>query len=139
MKYHRSLCILLALGLLLATIPFTAACEEPVEPQWEYASNIKATISINGNKASVQGYISPKTSTETRNASIIVYLQRKENGKWHSLDSWSGSATNATARASGSKTIEKGYEYRALAVGRISTAEGVLLERPTSASSSKSY
>lgn len=139
MKYHRFLCILLALSLLLCAVPFTAVCEESVEPQWEYASIIKATISINGNKASVQGYITPKSSTENRKLSIIVYLQRKENGKWRSLDSWSGSATNATAKASGSKTIERGYEYRALAVGRISTAEGVLLERPTSASSSQSY
>ena len=139
MKYHRFLCILLALSLLLATIPFTAICEDSLDPQLEYASNISATLSINGSKASVQGTITPKASTETRKVSIIVYLQRKENGKWHSLDSWSGSATNATAKASGSKAIERGYEYRALAVGRISTAEGVLLERPTSASSSQTY
>lgn len=139
MKYHRFLCILLVLSLLLAAIPFTAICEDSLDPQSEYTSNINATLSINGSKASVQGTITPKASTETRKVSIIVYLQRKENGKWHSLDSWSGSATNARAKASGSKTIERGYEYRALAVGRISTAEGVLLERPTSASSSQSY
>ena len=139
MKYHRFLCILLALSLLLAAIPFTAICEDSLDPQSEYVSSMKATLSINGSKASVQGYITPKASTETRKVSIIVYLQRKENGKWRSLDSWSGSATNARAKASGSKTIERGYEYRALAVGRISTAEGVLLERPTSASSSQSY
>lgn len=139
MKYYRFLCILLALSSLIAAIPLTAVSENATDPQWDYTSTIDAIISINGSKATVTGNISPLASSETRKVSIIVYLQRKENGKWHSLDSWSGSATNARARASGSKIIEKGYEYRALAVGRISTAEGVLLERPTKASSSQSY
>ena len=136
MVIRRFVCILLALSLFFTCVVSALAV---VEPQYKYADDIQAYISITGSKATVTGKIVPIGSTETRKASVTVYLQRKENGKWHSLDSWSGSATNATARASGSKTIERGYEYRALSVGRISTAEGVLLERPTKASSSQSY
>lgn len=139
MKFWRFLSILFAFVLLSSALSCFAFAEGIVEPQLNYTKNIDAFITISGGKATVTGTISPLASTETRKVSIIVYLQRKENGKWRSLDSWSGSATNATAKASGSKTIERGYEYRALAVGRISTAEGVLLERPTSASSSQSY
>ena len=136
MTARRFACILLSAALLFTCF---ASALATVKPQYDHAEDVYASISISGTKASVSGKIIPVSSTETRKVSIIVYLQRKENGKWRSLDSWSGSATNATARASGSKTIEKGYEYRALSVGRISTAEGVLLERPTKASSAKAY
>lgn len=129
----------LVLGLVLVVSCFHATASGEVLPQYSHTRSIRASLSFDGDKATASGGISPKSSDDVCKVRITVYLQRKENGVWITIDSWKDTQTNGKAQAVGEKSVSKGYQYRTYAVGSISTEEGVLLERVTATSKTVSH
>lgn len=109
-----------------------------VAPRYAHTNDIYATLSIVGSSARCYGYVDPLSTTSS--AKIVVKLQRKVNGAWCTIKTWSGSASGGRrAEASGNHTITAGYSYRVMAVGTIMAANGTVLEEVTATSATRFY
>lgn len=76
--------------------------------RYNLTSSISAGLSISGGTAHVTGRVSAKYASA--NCSIKVQLQKKINGTWYSVKSWSNSGTQATS-AGGDVSVTSG-SYR---------------------------
>lgn len=74
-----------------------------------------ANISMNGSTANVSGSITGVMGKTTK-TSIHLYLQQYKNGSWVNVDDWTSSGATTNRSLSKSKTVAKGYKYRAKAV-----------------------
>lgn len=95
----KLLCMLLSvlfMTTMLAPGFCLAAEEEPFEPpvdidEYTLTSTITATLSISGNTATVGGRVSAKN--EDTSCSLTVKLQKKINGSWTTVKTWTASGT----------------------------------------------
>ena len=126
-------CCVWILCLLCTLAPFgLALAEQPdITRRYSYIGSINATLRIDDGTAYSDGDITPNDFTANYIARVTVYLQRKVNGSWQPIATWSDSQVNGGAMAGGSRTVTPGYEYRTYVVGAISDADGTLLERAT--------
>ena len=125
--------------MLICAICIPAIADTEISPQYSHTKSIRANLSFKGDTALSSGSVAPQSYDSDWTARINVYLQRKEDGVWKNVDSWSGSKVNGMAAAGGEVTVAKGYSYRTYAVGRIYNKEGVLLERVTATSKTVSH
>lgn len=97
----------MAPGLCLAVgEEFSDARENPM--RYNLTSSITASLSISGGKAHVAGIVSAKYASA--HCSIKVQLQKKINGTWYGIKSWTNSGTLSTS-AGGDYSVSSG-SYR---------------------------
>ena len=83
--------------------------ETPESPmRYSLTSSISAGLSISGGKAHVTGNVSAKYASA--HCSIKVQLQKKINGTWYGIKSWTSSGT-LSASAGGDYSVSSG-SYR---------------------------
>lgn len=131
---NKKIVLSLLLGLaIVCTVHslHTASAGGEIIPYYTDTYSVRANLSFEGDVAVSSGSITPKKSNEVRKAVVNVFLQRKESGKWKTVQPWLGTNNNDRAEAGGRVTVSKGYDYRTYVVGRIYDAEGLLLERVT--------
>lgn len=112
-KVMLTACLIL---LLTAQIAFGAVSSTPdIELMAENYSSASATISLSGNTAEVTGKIVGRAGKTTK-TSIHLYLQQYKNGSWVNVDDWTSTGATVARQLSKTKTVTKGYKYRAKAV-----------------------
>ena len=99
--------VVMAPGLCMAIGEESSASpENPM--RYSLTSSISAGLSINGGTAHVTGRVSAQYTTA--NCSIKVQLQKKINGPWYGVKSWTNSGTWSTS-AGGDISVSSG-SYR---------------------------
>ena len=112
-KVMLTVCLVL---LLTAQVAFGAVSSTPnIELMAENYSSASATISLSGNTAEVTGKIIGRAGKTTK-TSIHLYLQQYKNGSWVNVDDWTSTGATIARQLSKTKTVTKGYIYRAKAV-----------------------
>ena len=112
-KVMLTVCLVL---LLTAQVAFGAVSSTPdIELMAENYSSASATISLSGNTAEVTGKIIGRAGKTTK-TSIHLYLQQYKNGSWVNVDDWTSTGATVARQLSKTKTVTKGYKYRAKAV-----------------------
>lgn len=102
--------------LFTASIAFGAVSDAPdVELMAENYSTVSATISISGNSVKLESQIIGRAGKTTK-TSIHLYLQQYKNGSWVNVDDWTSTGATVARQLSKTKTVTKGYKYRAKAV-----------------------
>lgn len=135
MKF-RVCCIIMCLFLVGAAI-HTASADTEIMPCFVYTNRIEAKIGISGGTAKAEGGIYPSGGQRT---AIIVYLQKENSsGRWTTLAVWSGSNDSGISKASGSKEVTSGYNYRVKVLGKVYDSSGAVIESITTYSLTKSY
>lgn len=93
-----------------------ASFESPEVPyRYSLTSTISASLSISGGKAHVAGNVSAKYADA--HCSIKVQLQKKINGTWYGVKSWTNSGTWSTSTG-GDVTVSSG-SYRTCVLGTV--------------------
>lgn len=138
MKFRRSI-VAIALTLVLSVVlsASQAAVNPVISPQYTYTSVIKSTLNVFGGTASASGSITPKPSN--CRTFVKVNLQKKENGSWITIASWTESNESGVSSVRGSKALTKGITYRAYTIGKVYDSSGSLLETAYKASKTYSY
>ena len=114
-KYKVMLTACLVL-LLTAQIAFGAVSSTPdIELMAENYSSASASISLSGSTAEVTGKIVGRAGKTTK-TSVHLYLQQYKNGSWVNVDDWTSTGATVARQLSKTKTVTKGYKYRAKAV-----------------------
>lgn len=122
----------MAPGLCLAVgEEFSDARENPM--RYNLTSSITASLSISGGKAHVAGIVSAKYASA--HCSIKVQLQKKINGTWYGIKSWTNSGTLSTS-AGGDYSVSSG-SYRTCVTATV-TYNGSS-EHPYAYSGTKTY
>ena len=112
-KVMLTVCLVL---LLTAQVAFGAVSSTPdIELMAENYSSASATISLSGSKAEVTGTIVGRAGKTTK-TSVHLYLQQYKNGSWINVDDWTSTGATVARQLSKTKTVTKGYKYRAKAV-----------------------
>ncbi|MDO5377486.1 MAG: hypothetical protein Q4G52_04040 [Clostridia bacterium] len=126
--------IFVLLGLSIAQ----AWAQGELQPMYNGTNAATATLSISGGTANCLGKVKPSGATQS--ASISMKLQQKKDGRWTTIATWTGSASNgSTASLSKTKSVAKGYEYRVYVSGTIKNSDGSAAEKPSKYSSTVSY
>ena len=108
-----SMCLIL---ILSASTAFGAIASAPeLEPMAENYLGATASIKLSGSTVKVHGAIDGKIGKTTK-TSVHLYLQQYKSGKWVSIADWTTTVNADSASLSKSKTVTKGYKYRAKAV-----------------------
>lgn len=118
MKLKRKLITVCMMAVLLvaAAVPAYAALpEDEIGLMAEYHSGASATLSISSKgvataKGSIVGVIGTTTKT-----TVHLYLQRYEDGEWVDVDDWILSQNTVSSTLTETKSVDKGYKYRAKA------------------------
>lgn len=132
MKMRKKVALIIL--LLWAFVTASAIAETTIigiQPRrYEYIRSVYANVTISGGVATVKG---EATAGSGVRIAVTVQLQRKDGDKWMPIDTWSGGFD-----ASGSKSISRGYQYRAYVTARAYIGDS-LVETVYKASSVKSY
>ena len=118
MKLKRKLITVCMMAVLLvaAAVPAYAALpEDEIGLMAEYHSAASATLSISSSgvataKGSIVGILGTTTKT-----TVHLYLQRYEDGEWVDVDDWILSQNTVSSTLTETKSVDKGYKYRAKA------------------------
>ena len=138
MKLRRSIVAIALIFTLSVVLSVALAAVNPgISPQYTYTSVIKSTINVSGSTASASGSITPKPSNYR--TFVKVELQKKENGSWTTIASWTKSNESGVSSVKGSKTLTKGITYRVYTTGKVYDSSGNLLETAYKASNTYSY
>lgn len=86
--------------------------EGVIMPRYSYTRSVAVMLDISEDGTAtaatkVMGY--PDTATSVL---IFMYLERKENGQWKVVESWSESASSYSLTMEESAEAESGYMYR---------------------------
>lgn len=112
-KVLLTVCLVL---LLTAQAAFGAVSSTPdIELMAENYSSASASISLSGSTAEVTGKIIGRAGKTTK-TSVHLYLQQYKNGSWVNIDDWTSTGATVARQLSKTKTVTKGYKYRAKAV-----------------------
>lgn len=143
MKTKRIVAIILGVLLMgaMMTSASAAAADSGIMPLFDYTVEIRASFSLSGNVATVEGLIKPAGSYRS---TVVVRLQYREPGTstWiaDSDAIWQGSNSSGTSAAGGTYTLKRtGKDYRVRVTGRVFDSNGVLLEKLDKYSSIKHY
>ena len=108
-----SICLIM---LLSVTTAFGAIASTPdIQPMAANYMAASASISLSGSAVKATGTITGKIGQTTK-TSINLYLQQYRNGSWVTIDNWTSAGNTESRSLSKSKTVTKGYKYRAKAV-----------------------
>lgn len=102
-------------GMRSRVLGFVSAMAETtiigIQPRrYEYIRSVYVNVTISGGVATVKG---EATAGSGVRIAVTVQLQRKDGDKRMPIDTWSGGFD-----ASGSKSISRGYQYRAYVTAR---------------------
>ncbi len=89
--------------------------EEPMASNYRYAV-ARISISESGTatvSGTIDGYAGKTTKT-----SINLYLQKYTDGSWVNVEKWSKTKNSKSCSLTKTKSVSKGYKYRAKAVFR---------------------
>ena len=93
-----------------------------ISPQYIYINSASSSLSISGGTATIKGNVQ-KTPTG-KDINLTCTLQKKSNGSWSDVKSWSKStSTSPSVYISEKYTVSKG-EYRVAAYYSVSGANG---------------
>ena len=108
-----SICLIM---LLSVTTAFGAIASTPdILPMAANYMAASASISLSGSAVKATGTITGKIGQTTK-TSINLYLQQYRNGSWVTIGNWTSAGNTESRSLSKSKTVIKGYKYRAKAV-----------------------
>ena len=108
-----SICLIM---LLSVTTSFGAIASTPdIQPMAANYMAASASISLSGSAVKATGTITGKIGQTTK-TSINLYLQQYRNGSWVTIGNWTSAGNTESRSLSKSKTVIKGYKYRAKAV-----------------------
>lgn len=109
--------MMVAISLFSAsTVPGFAAKTDPSEstimPFYAYTDSVAVSLKISSSgrataKVEVAGY-----PTMTTHIYITMYLERKESGKWVTIESWSDNVESDSLTLEESVVVQSGYSYR---------------------------
>ena len=100
--------------------------EAPIDmARYDHTSFISAELSISWGKAHAYGEIDP---IENNRTTITVRLQRKEDGSWTTIKTWTGQNNNGPCDAGGAVSISSGYLYRTYVTGKVYSSAGSVIE-----------
>ena len=115
-KIRITITVLCFIMLLSVTTAFGAITSAPdIQPMAANYMTASASISLSENTVKANGTITGKLGQTTK-TSINLYLQQYRNGSWVTIDNWTSSGNTESRSLSKSKTVTKGYKYRAKAV-----------------------
>lgn len=115
-KIRITITVLCFIMLLSVTTAFGAITTAPdIQPMAANYMAASASISLSENTVKANGTITGKLGQTTK-TSINLYLQQYRNGSWVTIDNWTSSGNTESRSLSKSKTVTKGYKYRAKAV-----------------------
>lgn len=115
-KIRITITVLCFIMLLFVTTAFGAITSAPdIQPMAANYMAASASISLSENTVKANGTITGKLGQTTK-TSINLYLQQYRNGSWVTIDNWTSSGNTESRSLSKSKTVTKGYKYRAKAV-----------------------
>ena len=115
-KIRITITVLCFIMLLSVTTAFGAITSAPdIQPMAANYMAASASISLSENNVKANGTITGKLGQTTK-TSINLYLQQYRNGSWVTIDNWTSSGNTESRSLSKSKTVTKGYKYRAKAV-----------------------
>ena len=115
-KIRITITVLCFIMLLSVTTAFGAITSAPdIQPMAANYMAASASISLSENTVKANGTITGKLGQTTK-TSINLYLQQYRNGSWVTIDNWTSSVNTESRSLSKSKTVTKGYKYRAKAV-----------------------
>lgn len=115
-KIRITITVLCFIMLLSVTTAFGAITSAPdIQPMADNYMAASASISLSENTVKANGTITGKLGQTTK-TSINLYLQQYRNGSWVTIDNWTSSGNTESRSLSKSKTVTKGYKYRAKAV-----------------------
>lgn len=115
-KIRITITVLCFIMLLSVTTAFGAITSAPdIQPMAANYMAASASISLSENTVKANGTITGKLGQTTK-TSINLYLQQYRNGSWVTIDKWTSSGNTESRSLSKSKTVTKGYKYRAKAV-----------------------
>ena len=115
-KIRITITVLCFIMLLSVTTAFGASTSAPdIQPMAANYMAASASISLSENTVKANGTITGKLGQTTK-TSINLYLQQYRNGSWVTIDNWTSSGNTESRSLSKSKTVTKGYKYRAKAV-----------------------
>ena len=102
--------------LVTISVPAYAALPAPgIEPMAEYHFSSKASLTISsGGVAEATGKIVGLTGVTTK-TTVHLYLQRYEDGEWVDIADWISSNNSVNTTLVKTKSVDKGYTYRAKA------------------------
>ena len=118
LKLKRKLtavCMMAVLLVITAVPVYAALPESGIELMAEYHSAANATLSISSSgvataKGSIIGILGTTTKT-----TVHLYLQRYEDGEWVDVDDWLLSQNAVSTTLTETKSVDRGYKYRAKA------------------------
>ena len=115
-KIRITITVLCFIMLLSVTTAFGAITSAPdIQPMADNYMAASASISLSENTVKANCTITGKLGQTTK-TSINLYLQQYRNGSWVTIDNWTSSGNTESRSLSKSKTVTKGYKYRAKAV-----------------------
>ena len=110
-----TVCMMAVLVVVTAVPAYAALSESGIELMAEYHSAASATLSISSSgvataKGSIIGILGTTTKT-----TVHLYLQRYEDGEWVDVDDWTLSQNTVSTTLAETKSVDRGYKYRAKA------------------------
>lgn len=86
--------------------------ESGIMPCYEYVKTVTVNLDISDDgTATATSKITGYSGTTTK-VYITMYLERKEDGKWKTVESWSDSAASYRLTLEESVDVDSGYTYR---------------------------
>lgn len=90
--------------------PSEYSCES-IMPIYDYTALVKTELSINAGTAEVYGSLVGYSGI-TDKVNIYLYLQKKENGIWTNVKTFSESFSHYKGKIETDINVDKGYSYR---------------------------
>ena len=88
-----------------------------ISVQYLQLESVLPSLSITNGTATCKGTVRSKNGTK---CSATITLQKKSNGSWVNVISWTGSGIGSCT-VKGSKTVSKGISYRVKIIGKCGT------------------
>ena len=118
MKLKRNLiavCMMAVLLVITAVPAYAAFPDDEIGFMAEYYLSESASLTISSSGvATSTGKITGKVGTTTK-TTVHLYLQRYENGEWVDVDDWILSQNTVSTTLTETKSVGRGYKYRAKA------------------------
>lgn len=93
-----------------------------IQPHWTNTESISSSLTFSGTTANCGARIVGMSGTTRISATFT--LQRRVNGTWVTIKTWTESSSSNTLNFSGTHTVTKGFTYR-LSVNATVTRNGV--------------
>ncbi|MBR4862680.1 MAG: hypothetical protein IKU09_10825 [Firmicutes bacterium] len=110
-----AVCMTVVLLVITAVPAYAALPDDEIGLMAEYYMSARASLSISSSGiAEATGRITGKAGTTTK-TTVHLYLQRYEDGEWVDVDDWILSQNTVSTTLTETKSVDRGYKYRAKA------------------------